>query len=201
MLSSSLPGGHSGLCQSLQCHLRLLGIRLPAGSYLPDTSLLLGRHQSQLPREQLPLVRARLGTAWHGWNNKPPPPPPLVFSSCSDLEQGNVQRSGTLQDVWIATSWGEVNVRMLDICVVIVFLSVMFWEFWFAEQTLCRSVRSWFTRTQIQPGFCTNLQKFWIKDLYDNVWIDSINPEMWFYFMRYWKWMPWINFNPMISDK
>lgn len=51
--SPAPPGGHPGFCQSLQRHLCVLGVRLPAGPHLPDTSLLLGRHQSQLPREQL----------------------------------------------------------------------------------------------------------------------------------------------------
>lgn len=32
-----------------------MGVRLPAGPHLSDTSLLLGRNQSQLPREQLRL--------------------------------------------------------------------------------------------------------------------------------------------------
>lgn len=51
--SPAPPGGHPGFCQSLQRHLCVLGVRLPVGPHLPDTSLLLGRHQSQLPREQL----------------------------------------------------------------------------------------------------------------------------------------------------
>ena len=55
-------GRHSGIRQSLQRHLCVVGRRLPAGPHLPDTSLLLGRHQSQLPREQLRLEQ-------HGWAN------------------------------------------------------------------------------------------------------------------------------------
>lgn len=58
--------GHSGLRQSIQCHLRVLGLRVPAGAHLPDTSVLLGRHQSQLPREQLRLMHPALcfNTDW-----------------------------------------------------------------------------------------------------------------------------------------
>lgn len=58
VLSSTLPGRHPGLCKSLQRHLCILGLRLPAGPHLPDTSLLLGRHQSELPGEQLCLEGA-----------------------------------------------------------------------------------------------------------------------------------------------
>lgn len=58
--------GHSGLRQSIQRHLRVLGLCLPAGAHLPDTSVLLGRHQSQLPREQLRLMppALRFDTDW-----------------------------------------------------------------------------------------------------------------------------------------
>lgn len=38
-----------------------MGLRLPAGPHLPDTSLLLGRHQSQLPGEQLRLEQHSRG--------------------------------------------------------------------------------------------------------------------------------------------
>lgn len=67
------PGGHPGFCQSLQRHLCVLGFCLPAGPHLPDTSLLLGRHQSQLPREQLCLgatILPRL-LPLHCWKDKP----------------------------------------------------------------------------------------------------------------------------------
>lgn len=50
-----LNSWYSGICQSLQRHLCVLGLRLPAGPHLSDTSLLLGGHQSQLPREQFRL--------------------------------------------------------------------------------------------------------------------------------------------------
>lgn len=85
---SGFNGWHSELCQSLQRHLRVLGVRLPDGPDLSDTSLLLGRYQSELPGEQLCLGRARF---LHGWKNKT-----LLFSFffffffffsfCSDLQ-------------------------------------------------------------------------------------------------------------------
>lgn len=49
----TFSGGHSRLRQSLLCYLCVLGLRLPSGSDLPHSSLLLGGHQSQLPREHL----------------------------------------------------------------------------------------------------------------------------------------------------
>lgn len=62
-------GWYSGLCQSLQRHLRVLGVRLPAGPHLSDTSLLLGSYQSQLPREQLRLAWPQRTTAPRDWEN------------------------------------------------------------------------------------------------------------------------------------
>ncbi|CAG11157.1 unnamed protein product [Tetraodon nigroviridis] len=61
--------GDSGLRQSLQRHLRVLGLGLPAGPHLPDPGLLLGRHQSQLPGEQLRLGGS--GTGTRPWSGKP----------------------------------------------------------------------------------------------------------------------------------
>lgn len=67
MLFSCVPTGrYSGLCQTLQRHLRVLGVRLPAGSHMSDTSLLLGGHQSQLPRKQLRLDLDQLSEARRG---------------------------------------------------------------------------------------------------------------------------------------
>lgn len=70
-LSSASTGWHSGLCKSLQRHLRIMGICLPAGPHLPDTSLLLGHYQSQLPREQLRLEWPPHGPGLHSWKDKP----------------------------------------------------------------------------------------------------------------------------------
>lgn len=63
-LTLTLTGWYSGIRESLQCHLCVVGVRLPAGPHLPDTGLLLGRHQSQLPREQLRLEQ-------RSWGNRP----------------------------------------------------------------------------------------------------------------------------------
>lgn len=65
--SSVLTGRYSGLCETLQRHLRVVGVRLPAGPHLSDTSLLLGRYQSQLPREQLRLEPCTAGSTNHSF--------------------------------------------------------------------------------------------------------------------------------------
>ena len=120
----SPPGGHPGLCQSLPRHLRVLGLRLPAGSHLPDTSLLLGRHQSQLPREQLCL--GCHSTRWHstGWHRlaqhaqkdgiRTPLLPLFLFTSFfMSFRFCTGQRLGLFDAVWSART--QIQPRVLGV--------------------------------------------------------------------------------------
>lgn len=115
---SGFNSWYSRLCQSLQCHLCILGIRLPAGPHLSDTSLLLGCHQSQLPGEQLRLERARHRSALHGWMNKPHF---LVLFILFRFQGGHVQRSGTSAECLIRSVWKRCVV-CLKRCVLEIYL-------------------------------------------------------------------------------
>lgn len=135
-------GWHSELRQSLQRHLRVLGVRLPDGPDLSDTSLLLGRHQSELPGEQLCLGRPQFSTALHGWKNKT-----QFFLSFFFIlfrsPTGNVQRSGTPAGVCWADVVSCVCVCLKRClcwrCILLCLRLQWFWTRW-TNLTVCWSI-------------------------------------------------------------
>ena len=174
-----LAGWYSGLCQSLQRHLRLLGIRLPAGPHLSDTSLLLGCYQSQLPREQLRLewVLVRPGPARPSPARLEEQTTLLVFFMLFRFQTGHVQRSGTYgrECVWeVYCTCEEVYVGGASCCVRLICfrLAEQSWRVSISPPTRPQGLKSC-------PGVCQNTEsRTWEK--------------LWFFFFLFlfsW-WMP-----------
>lgn len=159
-----LAGWYSGLCQSLQRHLRLLGIRLPAGPHLSDTSLLLGCYQSQLPREQLRLewVLVRPGPARPSPARLEEQTTLLVFFMLFRFQTGHVQRSGTYgrECVWeVYCTCEEVYVGGASCCVRLICfrLAEQSWRVSISPPTRPQGLKSC-------PGVCQNTEsRTWEK--------------------------------------